>query len=84
MGLGEVGQVDLAGDGDLDGVGESGEVFHGAGRVQQISGGQLPVFGVQQLVQTGGDLLGDVLHVAWSGHRGAHGSVWHECTKIAS
>ena len=81
VGLGEVGQVDLAGDGDLHGVGEPGEVFHGAGRVQQIIAGQFPVFGVQQLVKTGGDLLGDVLHVVRSGHRGGHGSVWHECTK---
>jgi hypothetical protein len=83
VGLGEVGQVDLAGDGDLHGVGEPGQVFHGAGRVQQISGGKFPVFGVQQLVQTGGDLLGDVSNVVDGGHCGGHGSVWDECTKRA-
>ena len=72
MGLGEVGQVDLAGDGDLDGVHLPGEVFHGAGRGQQVTAGELAVFGVQQLVQAGGDRRGDVLHVVQGGHRHRH------------
>jgi hypothetical protein len=67
-----VGQVDLAGDGDLDGVGQPGQVFPGARRGQQVLTGQLPELGVQQMVQSGGHLLGDAVHVVDGGHRGGH------------
>lgn len=84
MGLGKVGQVDLAGDGDLHRIGQPGQVFDRAGRGEQIIAGKLPVFGVQQPVQADADLIRDVPHIFEVGHRRGHDSGWHKCTKIVT
>ena len=73
MGLGEPGEVDLAGDGDLDRVVQPANLFDGAGGVQQVVAGELPVLAVEQFGQSGAHLFGDAVRVGPAGHCAGHG-----------